>query len=319
MSQRDLVAELRGSHVTAPAEVRARVRALAITETPPARRRFTWRQAVVIALPAAAVLLAAVVVSRPSSSKPSQTAIADTRAAAPVAESRHGAALKAAALAPAPASGRVQRYSAQLGLRLKDAAAVSEGVKRALQITQSLSGHPTSVHADTSGATATADLTVKVPRSRVQEAITRFSQLGTITSENVDVQDLQAGINATDRRIARLQAELAELRKTESTDAVRKRIAALTEQVQFLQRTRAATVQSAHFATVNLHLQTKPKAPPAAHESGPFHGIGVAFRWLGIAAVYVLAFGVPLLLLATLVWLAARLVRRRREDALLGA
>ena len=51
---------------------------------------------------------------------------------------------------------------------------------------------------------------------------------------------------------------------------------------------------------------------------GPLHGLGVAFHWIWIGAVYALALGGPLLLLLGLAWLAARAVRRHRENALLG-
>jgi hypothetical protein len=50
---------------------------------------------------------------------------------------------------------------------------------------------------------------------------------------------------------------------------------------------------------------------------GPLHGLGVAFRWIGIGAVYALALGGPVALLLVLVWLGVRVVRRRRENALL--
>jgi hypothetical protein len=39
---------------------------------------------------------------------------------------------------------------------------------------------------------------------------------------------------------------------------------------------------------------------------------------VGIGAVYALAVGGPFVVLLALVWLAARLVRRRREEALLS-
>ena len=65
MSQRDLVAELRAARVAAPPEVRERVRLIARSATPP-RRVFTWRRALVVALPAAAAIAAAVVFTRPA-------------------------------------------------------------------------------------------------------------------------------------------------------------------------------------------------------------------------------------------------------------
>jgi hypothetical protein len=48
------------------------------------------------------------------------------------------------------------------------------------------------------------------------------------------------------------------------------------------------------------------------------HGLGVAFRWIGIGAVYAFALGTPLVVVLALLWLALRTVRRRREDALLS-
>jgi len=39
--------------------------------------------------------------------------------------------------------------------------------------------------------------------------------------------------------------------------------------------------------------------------------------WLGIGAVYALAVGAPVAVLLTLLWLAVRTVRKRRENALL--
>ncbi len=85
-----------------------------------------------------------------------------------------------------------------------------------------------------------------------------------------------------------------------------------------LQRAEASTVRSAHYATVQLHLETKPTAVPTKHGHGPLHGLGVAFHWIGIGAVYALALGTPLAAIALLSWLAARTIRRRRVDALLS-
>jgi len=57
---------------------------------------------------------------------------------------------------------------------------------------------------------------------------------------------------------------------------------------------------------------------PRNQGHGPLHGVVVALTWLGIGAVYALAIGTPIAVLALLVWFAARIIRRRREDALLS-
>jgi hypothetical protein len=313
MSQRDLTAELRASRVTAPDEVRERVRLIAAgTIAPP--RRFTWRRALVVALPVAAALTAAIVLTRPAEEP--RVVHGQAQVGAP-AKSTPLPADSARAMAPSTLSTRVQQYEASLSLRLATPSRVSGAIGRAQRIVASLGGYPASINADTGSKSASADLTFKVPRLHVQEAIARLSALGTITGEHVNVQDLQAGLNATEREIVRLQRQLADLRAQPQTEAVKRTIAAVTAHIQRLQRSGTDTRRTAHFATVSLHLET-PQA--AAHEThhGPLHGLAVVLRWAGIGAVYVLALGAPLLLLAGLVWLGVRTVRRRREDALLS-
>jgi hypothetical protein len=319
MSQRDLVAELRAARIEAPSEVRARVRLIAAADTTPARRRtFTWRRALVVAIPVAAAVAATIVFTRPSHQptavQPVQRAIV------------HGAepalvpALKSAGstfAAPAPSTTRVQRYGAYLALRVPTPNGVSSGVKQALRITKSLGGYAGSVHASTTAKSGSADLTLKIPRTHVQEAIARLSAIGTITAEQVDVQDLQATVNATGRTIARLQRELTALRAQPPTPATASKIAALVRRIQSLQRANASTIRTARYATVNLHLGTAAPKPAKAHH-GPLHGLAVAFRWIGIGAVYALALGAPFLLVLWLAWIATRTIRRRREDALLS-
>ncbi len=320
MSQRDLVAELRAARMTAPAEVRERVRLIAANAEPTPPRRFLRRRSLVLLVPLAAALAGAIVLTRPSG-HPHQAGVAlgsrvEHAAALPPDAAATGAIPKA--YAPAPSPTRVQRYGATIGVRVSSPGDVSNAVKKALQITSTLGGHPTSVHASAAGKAGTADLVLRIPRRHVQEAVTRLSQLGTITSEQVDIQDLQAGLDTTDRRITRLQHQLATLRTEPQTPERDRAIAAVTAQVERLQRNEASTVRSAQFATVRLHVATAPPPAAAHHGHGPLHGIGVAAYWAGVGAVYALAFGVPLLILCGLVLLAARAVRRRRVDALLS-
>jgi len=318
MSPRDVTAELRAARVEAPPELRERVRLIAAAapaapRTPILRPRRAW---LVAAVPVAAALAAAgVVLTR--SAPPNRAVQGEAlRAQAPrtFATTPHGA--RAAAVPPSPS--RVQRYGATLSLRLPNAARVSDAVKSALRIAASLSGYASSVHVSSSGARGSASVVLRIPRANVQQAVARLSALGTITGEHVDVQDLQSGLNTTDRTIARLQRQLARLRAQPQTAAVIRQIAALTARVVALQRARAATVRSAHFATVRLALSTPTPKHARTHGHGPLHGLGVAFRWIGIGLVYALALGVPALIVVALIWLAVRVLRRRREDALLA-
>jgi hypothetical protein len=332
MSQRDLVAELRAARIPAPAEVRERIRAIAATDTSSREPRFTWRRALVVALPVAAAVAATIVVTRPANhvtAIPVETAIADQ--AAKLAPQVHGspahtfstqsgtAHTPGIAIPVAPSRTRVQRYGATLALRVSTPDGVSAGVQRALRIATALGGHPTSVHATSKGRTAHAELVVRIPRRNVQRAISQLSQLGTITGEQVDVQDLQAGLDATSRTIVRIQKKLTDLRaQTQSPDVVRQ-IAALTAQVAGLQRAQANAIRAASFASVHLTLATPPVKAAVHHtHRGPFHWLGQALLWLGIGAVYALVLAIPVALLGLFVFFGVRTVRRRREDALLS-
>jgi len=315
MSQRDLVAELRAAHVEAPPEVRERVRLVA-AGAPAPPRRVTWQRALVVVVPAAAAIAATIVFTRPA--KQQQQTVLEANKPVRIQPSA-GAATDRAAKAfavPSP-TNRVQKYEATLSLRVEHARDVSDGVKRALRIATSFGGYASSVHAETHGSRAVADLTLRIPRTRIQEAMAKLAQLGTITDENVSTVDQTALLNNTDRKIARLQKQLATLRAEPKSDGNDRRIAALVKRIETLQRGEATTRRNAHYATVHLHLETPPVTVAQKHGHGPLHGVGVALTWLGIGAVYALAIGVPVAVLLGLVWLCIRVVRRRRENALL--
>jgi hypothetical protein len=318
MSQLDLARTLREARPVAPSELRERVRLVAAQPTPPRRQLVTWRRALIVAVPVAAAIAVGVVATRPTHN-----------AAAPegmIQHARVGAARSDKALttlapsrvAVAPNANRVQRYSASLELRVHDAGDISYASKRAVAIAHSLGGYEQRINVDTARKSGYASIVLRIPKTHVQETVRRLTVLGTIVSEDVQVQDLQGQVNATDRLIARLQKRLADLRAHVQDTQTIQQIAALTARIERLQRSRAATVRSARYATVNLQLTTRTPAAPVHHGHGPLHGLGVTFRWIGIGAVYALALGVPAALLVLLAWSGARSVRRRREDALLS-
>jgi len=323
MSQLDLARTLRESRPVAPPDLRERVR-LAVAQSAPPRRQFlTWRRARLVAVPVAIAVGAGVLATRPGQHAAQQQPLAAETV--DVSGSTGGAAHTAPqvrrSLAPltVPASAkRIQRYSASLELRLRDAAAVSDASKRAIAIAHNLGGYEQRVNVDTARTTGYASILLRIPKRHVQEAVRRLTALGTIVSEDVQVQDLQGRVDATDRLIARLQQRLADLRAHVQDTQTIQQIASLTARIERLQRSRAATVRSARYATLNLQLTTRTPPAPARHGHGPLHGLGVTFRWIGIGAVYALALGVPAALLVLLVWSGARTVRRRREDALLS-
>jgi hypothetical protein len=290
MSQRDVLAELRTARVEAPPALRARVRLVAAQAPAPrrSRRRFAL---VLVPVVAAAVAAGAYFSTRPSGQPNVQHGEISTFSA-------KRSAGTFAAPTPAPSEKRVQRYGATLDVEVKD---VGDAVARAQRIAASLGGFTSSLHLSTAKRHGHADLVLRVPRRNVQKAVARLRVLGAVTGEQVDIQDLQAGIDTTDRTIARLQRELKALRAQTQTDTVKREIASLTARVVALQRQRAATLQAAHFATVRLALSTPP-VPPAKHH----HYVHDALPWFGGAAAV-------LVLLLVLRWIA-----RLREARLLS-
>jgi Domain of unknown function (DUF4349) len=321
MSRPDLARTLREARPVAPAELRARVRLVAAQASPPRRQLVTWRRALVLVVVVGTAVAAGVIATRPSHHAASQ----ELQAMRPT--QRHAAVGSAAsvdklgapsATPPSPSRTRLQNYSASLDVRVPTAGAVSTDTQHAIAIATSLGGYLAFVNVDAGGKTGDAEIRLRIPKVHVQEAVRRLSALGRVVGENVRIQDLTAGVNATDRLIARLQTKLATLRAEFQTTLVQRQIASLTTQIERLQRGRANTVRTASYATVALSLSTPHTTPAGPHHHGPLHGLATAFRWIGIGAVYGLAIGVPLLVLAALIWLAVGAIRRRREDALLS-
>ncbi len=342
MSRPDLLGELRESRPLAPAEVREHVRRIAAQAEPAARRHgFGWRRAFVLAVAGAAAAAAAAILL-PGSARHSSSLSPTLRLAAspPAAVQRSLAPVTKSAAAPTFASGvggtgaaanqrpalsvpgtspsRVQRISAELELRVPTTGAVSDASKRAVAIARALGGYPSSLEVNASGRSGYAQLVLRIPKQNLQQAVARLSSLGTITGENVSLEDITAEVEASTHKLARLEARLAAWQAEPQTTATERQIVALTGEIAALRRGRSTTVKNASYATVNVEMTTRQPPAPLHHGKSHFHGLLVAFGWVGVGAVYTLALGAPLVLLLALVWLAARTVRRRREDALLS-
>ena len=319
MSQLDLIAELRAHRPVAPAELRERVRDLAAAAPAPApavhlapRARRRRRRSP--ALAAVAGVLGTRDGNRPSR-RETLADRADAPSTAPRRAPRDGprpsTRHRRAEAQPQPRRGAersprcrrrartsAQRYSATLSLRLKDSAAVSAATNKALRIVAALGGHPTTVNVDAARKDGEAYLVLKVPRTRVQEAVQRLGALGTIVGENVSIQDLpgrhrhdrphdRPPAGASSPRCARSRRPRTCSRRSTRSDGAASRSSSAQ---------RAATIRAAYFATVKLRMETPPRsaAPRPSTSDGPLHGLGVAFRWIGIGAVYALALGAPL-------------------------
>jgi hypothetical protein len=316
MSQPDVLTDLRTTRPAAPAELRERVRAIAATAAPPPRR-LTWRRAALVLVPAVlAVAVGAAVVGRDRGAPTADRAgtVRSTPNGGGLQKGATRAAAPLSTLAPAPSATRPQDYDATLRLRVASADALSDATKRAVRVAASLGGFASVVSVDVHGPRGDALLRLRVPVAKVQAALERLSALGTITGESVQVHDVQPQLAAGERRIARLQRQLRALRADPGTPP--RRLAALTAQIERLQRARAATIRQARLATIRLELQT-PAPAPQRHAHGALHGALAALRWLGIVALYALIVGGPVVAVLAALWLGRRFVRRRAAERLL--
>ena len=233
------------------------------------------------------------------------------------------------AATPAPTTGRAQRYSAQLTLAVKDVDGLSDATQKALQITRDLGGYVVSVSYATSD-TGVSSLTLKVPTANVQDALVRLTGLGKIVSQQVQIDDLQGQVDELTKRetalrgqIARLSARLAGTDLDAETRATleARRDAARAELAR-VRTTRAQVNGEAQYATIQLTLQTSQSSavvPVPSRWDDALDRAGEILVAEATFVLYALVIVGPFALLALLVWLGRRGLRKRQEAQLLSA
>ena len=344
-SSEPLLNEIRAARPVAPAELRERIRLVAAQEPAPepllARlpRRLDLRRFLLVATPATlavAVVAAGVIgLTRPDERTDGATAgggtAAVTSGSAGAEESLDSARQSApsssagtdAAIAPSP--GRLQRFDAQLDLRVDDLDDLSAATQRAMRVARSLGGHVQSVSYDApSAGIGSAQLTLRVPIARVQSALVQLTSLGTIVSQRFGIEDLQGTADDLATQIAETQRQIAQLnRQLANPDLLEEERVVLQAQRAEARRRladlRAAlggTREEARLATIQLGLTTE-QLDAAPAEEGAIDRILDILVLEGLIALYVLVIAGPLVLLGLLLWLALRLHRRRGEARLL--
>jgi hypothetical protein len=355
MHSSDVLQQIRATRPAAPAALRERVRALAAEPRPEPRRSLraqlpSLRRMTLVAAPAALVLAlgtagvlglarsgepkqgggetmsaAADEKAAPTTTPPSARALQSPREATPgAADSATGAP---GVVAPTP--GRLQRYEAYLRLRVDGVDDLSRATQRALRLTREYGGYVVSAQTSTpEQGRGSADLVVRIPRTRVQQAVVSFSGLGTILAQQVHVEDLQAQVDDLSERIAELVGEIARIRKqlenpnlpADTRARLSAQLADDRRQLTELRATKQQTTREGTLATVSLSLTTEEQAvaPPA---SGRFDRAldkaGAVLAWEAAVLLVALVTLGPLAILGGLIWLAVRVARRRSEERLL--
>ncbi len=303
-----LVNQLRAARPEAPESLRRRVAAISARPAAPPRRRLrvTW-----VLAPAAAALAAGAiavgVLSNGDDSGPIVTTFEAERASTESLDSAGIAAAKQAPIAPAP---RAQLYSAEITLRVKD---LSDTTQDALRQTRALGGYVRSVDYGEGDGEGTARLVLRVPIDRVQTAIVRYSELGTILDQHVSVRDVQQRLDLRFKRIAELRRVIPTLSGDE--------LAAAQAELEALQTAQRRERRQASFATASLNLTTKDAVAVPIEPGRIQRALERAADVLAaetVAVVYTAVVAAPFILLGVVLAVAVRGARRRADRRLLG-
>jgi hypothetical protein len=353
-----LLDELVVGEIAPPSELRERVRALTATAgvAAPASRRLgrlrssrpRLRLAPALGLAAVAAVIAGALAVQTRTSSPVAAphlpagqeleAVRDSTAKA-VPLPYHLATSGTGALAPPPARStaplpdgqRAQDYSASLRLAVGTVAELSRSTQTVLDTVRSLAGAVETVDYGTpSSGSGSALIALRVPVARAQEALARFSALGTITAQQVQIRDLQSGLDresnratALRHRIALLKARLLSPALTaEDRATLEGRLADSQTALASVLRGVHATQQRAAFARFSLELDTghgtavSPPAHPGAFEGTADDALGV-ISVFGRGALFATIVGGPFVLIVGGAWWLARRIRRRAARRLL--
>ena len=369
MTSPDLIHELQASRPEAPTTLRARVREMAAEEQKPPVRwpsfRLPVRRMALVAVPAAAALAiasaGAIGLSRSDGDVAALRDEAATRERAPERTDVFGAhtgavgseslpgrtldtlpvpavgataspgssQLASGDSAIGPADDRKQRVSATLTVEVSDSDAVSRAAQDALDLTRRLGGYVVSASVAT-GEEGSAALTVRVPVGRVQEAIVQLSALGRIVSQQVAIDDLQATLDAYERRARSVRAQIARIvarLDSESLDAetraaLETRLKSLRGELRGLRGGISATNAEARLATIQLGVVTPGvlgAVPVPTRLDRTLDEALNALVWEGVVALAVAIVAAPFALVAFAAWLGRRFYRRREDERLLAA
>ena len=322
-----MIRELRSVSPRASHELRERVRTL---REPEVRRSLGWRPALVL-VPVALAFAGAAFLGRGDDSANVSDAVSGEQRTALEAQAAPQAK-DADAFAGAPQTAlsdtaRAQEWDVSLELAVRDNRALSDASAEAIRTTRALGGFVVSSNVATQGAGGRADLVLRIPQRRVQDAIAQFSELGTITGQQVTVQDRQADLDRLAKRIDSLRIQLAAVRAQlaqgglSEVDRLRLELRRQRLQGELNQQTRQRTgiANEVALAEFSLTLQTK-RAAAAAGDSRIDGAIGDAVEVLSVAAavgLFLLIVLAPLAVIAVLLLFGRRSLRRREEERLL--
>jgi hypothetical protein len=229
----------------------------------------------------------------------------------------------------AATSGRATDVKLWMEVRLADAEELSDAANDSMTITRELGGWVAASAIDTQGREGRAELALRVPVTRVEDAVVRLGELGTVTGQEVETVDLQAAIDRREVRIENLERAIRAIELRLETDDLtpaqeinlRLDLADRQNQLGELRRENRSDRREAATSELTLVLHTR-EAPAAAEkdEGGVAGAADDALSFLGDAgaiALFLLIVLSPVVLLAVLLWIALRSRTRRIETRIL--
>jgi hypothetical protein len=234
--------------------------------------------------------------------------------------------------APTPSGPSRQRRverSTRLQLTTTDVQTAGDGVVRA---TQAAGGFVQSSQIATGDGHSTASFVLRVPTSRLDDALARLSKLGHVKSLQQSADDITNAYDGASTRLVEARAErrgllraLSKATTAAQISSLRARIADNRRELQRYQREFDAVRNRANYATVGVEVTgvaRKHAAAPGGGSWTPGDAAHDAVRVLEVSAgvaLIALAVLVPLALVGAAGGFAAVAVRRRRREAALSS
>ncbi len=226
-----------------------------------------------------------------------------------------------------PSATRLNKYNAWLRVRVGDDR-LAKVTTRAMEIARGYGGYVASVDMNTPGKSGAASLVLRVPVTKVEDAVLRLGKLGEVTAQRVRIQDLQRRANVLQRDIVKLRTTIATLqRKLARSLSPEERLRLQYQLDQARQslaqktKSRTTTLREGTLATVSMTFFTPQPAAVAPHHQGRLDRtvsnagefLVRELSWL----LYALIVVGPIALLAAAVVFAVRTGRRRSDARLL--
>ena len=252
-------------------------------------------------------------------------AVTTTQFGAAAAPPQSFGAIEAQPLPPSPT--RLNRYQAWLRVKVaRDG--LASAATHAMQIARGYGGYVASVDMNTPGARGVAFLVLRVPVTKVEDAVLRLGKLGAVTAQHVRIQDLNRQSDAQVKKILQLRTTIAklelQLQSSSLPAAERIRLEYALQQAKhslaLTTKAHSTTVREGTLATVSVRLFV-PQASVTSHHEGRLTRTTEAagsflvreLAWL----LYALIVVGPIAVLAALAVLGARVSRRRADRRLL--